>query len=73
MNYSVLYIRLDSYARHRARKGSEIGEDDLDVKSRREKLTTGIFTTIIMIYPMVITILLAYFHEDFDGDVMRTW
>ena len=73
MNYSVLFVRLSSYARHRARKGHEITEDDLNATSLQEKILTVLFTVGIISYPIVITFLLAFKHDNFEGDVIKSW
>mmetsp|Transcript_30791 Transcript_30791/g.38105 ORF Transcript_30791/g.38105 Transcript_30791/m.38105 type:complete len:153 (+) Transcript_30791:140-598(+) len=65
MNYSVLYIRLDSYAKHRAIKGDEISAEDLEKTTKKEMLTTLVFTIGIISYPLVISILLAHQATDF--------
>ena len=60
MNYVVLYIRLDSYAKHREKKhGEEISEEDLELTTKREMFATIIFTIIILAYPIIITVLLS--------------
>ena len=73
MNYSVLYIRLDSYAKHRAKKGLELSEDDLDTTTKKEIVTTIIFTVFILAYPLVVGTVLLSKWQDFRGDVMNTW
>ena len=73
MNYSVLYIRLDSYAKHRAKKGDQIESEDLEKTTNKEYITTGIFTTVILAFPFVISILLLFQRTTFDGDVIARW
>lgn len=73
MNYSVLYIRLDSYSSHRAKKGSMIREDDLEKTTKKEMLATIVFSLAIFAYPLVVSILLWHNYEHFDGDVIKTW
>ena len=73
MNYSVLYIRLDSYAKQRAIKGEEITEDDLNKASKREVVVTTLFTIWILTYPTLIcSFLIAHMH-DYAGDVIGSW
>ena len=73
MNYSVLYIRLDSYAKHRAKKGDQIAEEDLERTTNKEYITTGVFTMIIFAFPIVISLLLLFQRKTFDGDVIARW
>ena len=74
MNYVVLYIRLDSYARHRAKKhGEEISEEDFDMTTKREVLALTIFTIIILTYPIAITVLLSVNASSFSGNIIHAW
>ena len=59
MNYLVLFIRLESYAKVRALKGTEISEEELDKASDVEVWVTIGFTILIMAYPITIAILLG--------------
>ena len=61
MNYVVLYIRLDSYASHRAIKGAEITDEELKKADKRETIATSIFTFLIMAYPITMTICLCIY------------
>lgn len=61
MNYVVLYIRLDSYASHRAIKGAEITDEELKKADKRERIATSIFTFLIIAYPIVMTICLSIY------------
>lgn len=73
MNYSVLYIRLDSYASHRNKKGDEIAEEDLERATKKEVITTVAFTIAILAFPLTIIILLVLKKSDFNGDVIYMW
>lgn len=73
MNYCVLYIRLDSYAKHRAIKGYEFQEDELESTSKKEIFVTIFFTSLITAYPVLITMSLIWFRQDFDGNVIAEW
>ena len=59
MNYLVLFIRLEQYAKIRAKKGAEISEEELDKASHVEVLVTIGFTILILAYPITIAILLG--------------
>ena len=73
MNYTVLYIRLNSYASDRAKKGSTVEEADFDTTTKKEMIATIVFTLAIMAFPILISILLWHNHYDFDHDVIKTW
>ena len=74
MNYVVLYIRLDSYTKHRAKKhGEEISEEDFDMTTKREVLALTIFTIIIFAYPIAITVLLSVNASHFKGNIIHAW
>lgn len=73
MNYIVLYIRLDSYAKHRAIKGQDFQEDELESTSKKEIFVTILFTSLITAYPVLITMSLLWFRQNFDGNVIAEW
>ena len=73
MNYIVLYIRLDSYVQHRARKGSEISEQELEKVTKKEMIVNFVFTILIVAYPAGIAIFLGLFIQDFETDVIEVW
>ena len=59
MNYLVLYIRLESYAKIRTLRGGEVNEEDLDKATDMEIIVTIGFTILILAYPVTISVLLA--------------
>ena len=59
MNYLVLYIRLESYVTHRALKGAEVTEEELSKTTFKEQAVTISFTTLILVYPISIAIILG--------------
>ena len=73
MNYTVLYIRLDSYANHRAKKGLEVATADLDRTPQKELIMTVVFTIIILAYPLVVGIVLFCRRDLYDNNVITNW
>ena len=65
LNYIVLYIRLDSYVQHRARKGSEISDLELETVTKKEIIVNVIFTVLIVAYPAGIAIFLVIFYQSY--------
>lgn len=73
MNYSVLYIRLDSYAKHRAIRGDQVQEDDMAKTTKKEVFVTVLFTFLIVAFPVTIGTLLLSYRDDFEGNVIAEW
>ena len=73
MNYLVLFIRLEQYAKIRAKKGAEISEEELDKASHVEVLVTIGFTILILAYPITIAILLGLNYQHYSKDVILDW
>lgn len=73
MNYSVLYIRLNSYAKHRAIKGDQVEEDEMTKTSKKEVFVTVLFTVLIVAYPVTIATLMLGYRDDFEGNVIAEW
>lgn len=72
MNYVVLYIRLDSYIKHRAKLGDEICGSEIET-SGKENFITVLFTILILSYPVGIIIFLGIFAKDFENNVIDSW
>ena len=73
MNYLVLYIRLESYAKIRALKGKDVTEEELAKATVNEVIVTVIFTVMIIAYPITISILLGLHYAQYTGDVILAW
>lgn len=73
MNYLVLYIRLESYAKIRALKGKDVTEQELEKATVNEVIVTIIFSLMIIAYPITITILLIVHEKEYTGDVILAW
>ena len=74
MNYVILYIRLDSYTKHRAqKKGTEVSDKELRSSQTKERVATWIFTTFIVGYPTAAFIILWLEADNFIGNVILYW
>ena len=73
MNYAVHYIRLDEYAKLRAKKGDEITLDDLDRTTKIELIVSIFFTLLILAYPVGVLVELIIHGDTFGGNVVTAW
>jgi hypothetical protein len=73
MNYCVLYIRLDSYAKHRAIKGNEVQEEELEKTTRKEIIVTVLVTITIFAYPLSFMSALFFNRKEYKGNVIEEW
>lgn len=75
MNYIILYIRLDSYAKHRAERGNdgEISTEELEKTTNREYYAMVFFTILIFFYPTVIASMLAKYASEYKGGIINQW
>ena len=73
MNYLVLYIRLESYAKIRTLRGGEVNEEDLDKATDMEIIVTIGFTILIVAYPITIAVLLAINSQNYNHDLIDAW
>ena len=73
MNYLVLYIRLESYAKIRMLRGGEVNEEDLDKATDMEIIVTIGFTILIVAYPITIAVLLAINSQNYSHNIITAW
>jgi len=73
LNYAVLYIRLDSYVKHRERQGDQINDSELAKTSRMESIVTVLFTILIILFPAVIAVIIALRVGNFTENVIANW